>query len=316
MGEMYFNFIVILDRDSMADPKPTKKTNTETFHVYGEDIDVTYDYIEDPEKGKLLQLDKIGGRIKLNPSQEVLSNQLFLPEYIQFRYKTDPKGGDDWLNGILEEIIIYKCRTDRDVIAAKPCLNFQAYLLQLARQISINPSQMGFISANRIGSVSEIQKQINEAAKKKLEASGGQDYGTLTITITIKLDNILNPTNGDNSEEDDDSDEDSDEDSDPDDPDPIKKKKRAIKKAFKPSNCKAEATYESISENEVRTQLGGDPMEALYRIFKQYRGKTCIAGNQLAMSLPYDDYIKMLLNQGDYQFKQYERIYELYKMMA
>jgi hypothetical protein len=282
----------------MADQKPKIQTRTETFQVYGEAIDVTYNFIEDPEKGELLQLDKVGGRIKLNPSQEVLANKLFLHEYIETRYKTDPKEADKWLDGILQEIIIDKCRTNRDVIAAKPCTNFQAYILQLAARITRDPTKIPYIPESRIGSALEIKRQINAKAKAAAAAtgiSGEEIYGALTITLTIKLDHILHPEDGSDTESDTGSDIGSDSDN--------------------LENCEKDAKYEPIIKGDILTQFGGDPMEALYRIFKQYRGKTCESGNLLAKSLPYDENIKKMLNQGHHQFRQYRRIYKLYKMM-
>jgi hypothetical protein len=320
----------------MADLKPTKKTKTETFRVYGQDIAVTYDYTEDPEQRETLELEKISDKIKLNPSQEVLSKQLFLPEFIQEKYKTDPKGADKWLNGILHEIIIDKCRTDSDIIAAKPCINFQAYLMQLAAQIQRNPTKIPYVKQNRMGSMIEIKRQI---AVKKAQKSAEEDYGDLSITLTIQLKDILNPE-GPGSESDGESGSESDgesgsqsdntteystdesDDTVESDTSIIKKekhnrklKKKKIKKTFRPSNCKKETKYAAITDTEITSQIGGDPMEALYRIFKQYRGKTCEAENLLTESLPYDEYTKMMLNQGNYQFNQFRRLYELYKII-
>jgi hypothetical protein len=310
----------------MADPKPTKKTTTETFKVYGQDIDVTYDYSEDPEKGKVLELNKIGDKIDLNPSQEILSSQLFLPEYIQAKYKTDPKGGNDWLKGILHEIIIDKCRTDRDVIGTKPCINFQAYLMQLASQIQRDPTKIPYIPQSRIGSTIEIQKRIKAKANAAgIGVSGEMLYGDLKITFTVDLKDILTPDPGpgpgpsSSSESEpttDTSTDTSDESHTSDDSEETRRKrnrkviKKKIKKTFKPSDCSKEANYAAITEDDIRRQItGGNPMEALYLLFKQYRGKTCSAGNALAESLPFDEYVKMMLNQGNHQFNQYRRIY-------
>jgi hypothetical protein len=322
----------------MADQKPKIQTRTETFQVYGEAIDVTYNFIEDPEKGELLQLDKVGGRIKLNPSQEVLANQLFLHEYIETRYKTDPKGADKWLDGILQEIIIDKCRTNRDVIAAKPCTNFQAYLMHLAALIRRDTTKIPYIPEGRVGSVIEIKRRMNAKAKEAAAAAaaaaglGAVDYGALNIMLTIKLPDLLTGATDPNNDSDNDPESDTDSintaDYSTDDTDRSnesddtitkeqkeknKAKKKKIKKTFKPSDCTEEDYYERIKLGDVRAQAGGNPMETLYRIFKRYRSETCSAGNELAESLPYDNYIKMMLNQGDYQFKQFERIYNLYR---
>jgi hypothetical protein len=307
----------------MAEEKPKLQTATETFRVYGQDIDVTYNYIEDPEKGKLLQLDKISGRIKLNPSQEVLSNQLFLPEYIKAKHKTDPKKADEWLSGVLQEIIIDKCRTDRDIIAAKPCTNFQAYLMQLAAQIQRDPTKIPYVPESRIGSVIEIKKRIDAKAKAAADISGEEMYGALTITLTIKLNNILD------SEDDNESDVTTDYSTDDTDRSHAsdnsatrdKKRKRAaikkkIKKTFNtPIDCSKETEYTAIEDDDIKSQMGGDPMEALSNIFKQYRGRACQNLNTLTESLPYDKYTKMLFNQGSFQFEQFRRIYDLYKKM-
>jgi len=310
----------------MADPKPIKKTNTDTFKVYGQEIDVEYDYTEDPEKGKVLELDKINGKITLRPSQEVLSNQLFLPEFIKTHYAKDPKGADKWLHGILHEIIIDKCRTDRDIITAKPCINFQAYLMELASQIQRDPTKIPYISKDRMGSTIEIKRQMD--AKKALNAqkaqdgiSSGKDYGALTVTLTIKLEDILDPDAKSDTDAADYSTDDTDKSHDSDNTltREMKRKQRLLKKKIKeefaPSDCKEESKFKPITEENIRSQVGGDPVEIVYDIFKQYRGKTCVAGNILTDSLPYNKYIKMMLNQGNYQYKQITRIYELYKQM-
>jgi hypothetical protein len=289
----------------MAEEKPKLQTATETFRVYGQDIDVTYNYIEDPEKGKLLQLDKIGGRIKLNPSQEVLSNQLFLPEYIKAKHKTDPKQADTWLSGVLQEIIIDKCRTDRDIIAAKPCTNFQAYLMQLAAQIQRDPTKIPYVPESRIGSVIEIKKRIAKTAAETAQESIGsaEDYGSITITFTINLADIFTHAGKPEAEPEAESDAGSDSNTESEEDD--------IEKDFEPSDCKREKKYR-IDPDVIKSYItAGDTMEALYLIFKQYRGKTCNAGNILADAATDDEDLKKLLNQGRYQFRQYRRLHKI-----
>ena len=93
--------------------------------------------------------------------------------------------------------------------------------------------------------------------------------------------------------------------------------KKKIKKTFRPTDCSNQAKYKKIETKDIRSQIGGDPMDALSNIFKQYRGHACENETTLTESLPYDDkYIKMLFNQGSFQFEQFRRIYELYKKMA
>jgi len=261
-------------------PPPKPEPHTITMKVYGPPFEVHYNTILNDNDQTVLVLDREGERIKLNPSQESLANQLFLHEYVEAVFPKDPSGGDGWMEGVLDDIIVKRCRDDPSVDISR-CINFAAYLMKQAGELRRNATKLPFVAKDRIGSKDEIQKKKTEAEKRKKDRESGRMYGNITVTITIKLSDIL----------------DSDE-----------------TKEY--TDCSDVEAFKSITDAQITELIEKDDMwEALYMIAKQYRGKTCEATNLLANSLNYDDDILALLNPGGYFFSQYEKLYELHNLV-
>ena len=177
------------EQEAQEEP-PTLQTKI--MKVYGEEIEVQYKTKKNEQGVDVLLLDRGDERIALNPSQETLANQLFLHEYIEAVYPKDPSGGDAWLDGVLNEIIVKGCRDDPNVDLSKGCINFAAYLLRHAMQLRANSTKLPFVPKDRMGSKNEIDKRINETKKRKKDLESGKAYGEITMTITINLNDINN----------------------------------------------------------------------------------------------------------------------------
>jgi hypothetical protein len=258
-----------------AQEQPTPML-TKIIKVYGEPIEVQYKTKKNDNGMEVLLMDRGDERIALNPSQETLATQLFLHEYIEAVHPKDPSGGDAWLEGILNEIIVKGCRDDPSVDLSKGCINFAAYLMRHAMQLRLNSTKLPFVPKDRMGSKDEIDKKTKEATQRKKDLETGKAYGTITMTITINLSDLFGPNNCSNVEE------------------------------F--AKIPDSEIQELINKDDI--------WEALHMIVKQYRGKTCGSANLLTESLNYDDNMTALLNPGNYFFDQYERMHEIQKAMT
>ena len=262
------------EQEQQEQPVPEQ---TKIIKVYGEPIEVKYKTKKNDDGVEVLLMDRgDGDRIALNPSQEILATQLFLHEYIEAVHPKDPSGGDAWLEGILNEIILKGCRDDPSVDLSKGCINFAAYLMRHAMQLRLNATKLPFVPKDRIGSKNEIDKKTKEAAQRKTDLETGKAYGTITMTITIKLSDLFGPSGCSNVEE------------------------------F--AKIPDSEIQELINKDDI--------WEALLMIVKQHRGKTCESANLLTESLNYDDNMTALLNPGNYFFDQYERMHEIQKAMT
>ena len=259
--------------------------------VYGPPFEVHYNTILNDNDQTVLVLDREGERIKLNPSQESLANQLFLHEYVEAVFPKDPSGGDGWMEGVLDDIIVKRCRDDPSVELSR-CINFAAYLMRQAGELRKNATKLPFVAKDRIGSKDEIKKKKTEAEKRKKDRESGRMYGNITVTITIKLSDILGPDG-------------------PDGPDGPKEY----------TDCSGVEAFKSITDEQIKSEIeSGNTWEALYMIAKQYRGKICEDANLLTESLEYGDdsegkALRALLNPGGYFFSQYEKLYELHNLV-
>jgi len=264
------------EQEQQEEPPTLQK---KIMKVYGEEIEVQYKTKKNEQGVDVLLLDRGDERIALNPSQETLANQLFLHEYIEAVYPKDPSGGDAWLDGVLNEIIVKGCRDDPNVDLSKGCINFAAYLLRHAMQLRANSTKLPFVPKDRMGSKNEIDKRIKETKTRKTELESGKAYGEITMTITINLNDIGS--------------------------------------SHSLIDCTDVEGFKNIKDSEIQALIAKDDLwEALYMITKQYRGKTCEAANLLTTSLNYDDNMSALLNPGNYFFEQYERMYEIQKAIT
>jgi hypothetical protein len=267
-------------QEAQEQPVPTQ---TKIIKVYGEPIEVQYKTKKNDDGVEVLLMDQGGDRIALNPSQEILATQLFLHEYIEAVHPKDPSGGDAWLEGILNEIILKGCRDDPSVDLSKGCINFAAYLMRHAMQLRLNATKLPFVPKDRMGSKNEIDKKTKEAAQRKTDLATGKAYGAITMTITIKLTDLESSNNN----------------------------------LLGSTDCTNVEEFAKIPDSKIQELINKDDIwEALLMIVKQHRGKTCASANLLTESLNYDDNMTALLNPGNYFFDQYQRMHEIQKAMT
>jgi hypothetical protein len=150
------------EAEAQAQQEAADVLQTKTMKVYGEEIEVQYKTKKNEQGVEVLLLDRGDERIALNPSQEILANQLFLHEYMEAVHPKDPSGGDAWLEGILNEIIIKGCRDDPNVDLSKGCVNFSAYLMRHAMQLRANSTKLPFVPKDRMGSKNKIFPLVGE----------------------------------------------------------------------------------------------------------------------------------------------------------
>jgi len=147
----------------------------------------------------------------LKSGQKKLAENLGLIEYR--KVSTTLKGlypndvdKDKWLVNILDEIVNKNCRDDPSLILKRKCVNFSAYLYDLATQ---------YYETNDIGKVDIFRDQIADLeAKQARQGISGEDtddadadadagdasaesseFGNLIITLKIPMDALLTRLN-------------------------------------------------------------------------------------------------------------------------
>ena len=154
------------------------KPETERFHVYGKDIDVETE----------IEYDASLNTLTLQPGQILLRDNLFLMEYVE-RNIPDEKLANQWMYGILHEIIHLHCRTDPDVILSRACPNFEEYLINLAQEMA-KVKAIPYVNDKRIKSKKEVTAAKQEVNAAKQDKKKGKQYGAVTLTFTILLKDI------------------------------------------------------------------------------------------------------------------------------